>query len=69
MARGKRKATPQRSSLTAHNFLPTLTKPMAVLGKNVLVQGRDWGSCPAADKDKWFQCTVRKFEAVVTALT
>ena len=38
----------------------------AVFGRRpfVKIQGRDWGGCPASDKDKWFKCIVREFEAV-----
>ena len=55
------KATPK---LAAHNFLPVLTKPAEVIGDYVSLQGKEWTGCPAADKEKWFRCTVRQFEGV-----
>ena len=55
------KSTPK---LAAHNFLPMLTKPAEVIGDYVSLQGKEWTGCPAADKDKWFRCTVRRFEGV-----
>jgi hypothetical protein len=61
---GKGKASSSSSSLVAHNFLPTLTKPAAVIGDFISIQGRDWQGCPASDKEKWFRCVVRKFDAL-----
>ena len=52
------------SKLTAHNFLPTLSKPAEVIGEYIKMQGKDWKGCPAADKDKWYRCVVRAFEAM-----
>ena len=63
MGCSKRKAVAQKK-LIAHNFLPTLNRPAEVIGDYVVVQGREWSGCPAADKDKSFRCSVRKFEAM-----
>ena len=52
------------SKLTAHNFLPTLSKPAEVIGEYIKMQGKDWKGCPAADKDKWYRCVVRAFEVM-----
>ena len=41
-----------------------MSKPLSAVGLFVEIQGSDWGGCPAADKDKWFKCIVRQFEAV-----
>ena len=61
MRRGGKKAAPPR--LTTQ-LLPVLSKPLSAVGLFVEIQGSDWGGCPAADKDKWFKCIVRQFEAV-----
>ena len=60
MGKGK-KAAPARLSA---QLLPVLKKPSSAVGLFVKIQGRDWGGCPASDKDKWFKCIVREFEAV-----
>ena len=62
----KKKATSGKgcSKLLAHNFLPTLTKPAAVIGDYISIQGKDFPGCPHADKEKWFRCVVRQFEAM-----
>ena len=60
MGKGRKAAQP---SLAAQ-LLPQLAKPATAIGEFVEIQGSDWGSCPAADKDKWFKCIVRQFEAV-----
>ena len=52
-----------QASLAAQ-LLPTLAKPSSAVGAFVELQGREWGGCPAADKEKWFRCIVRQFEAV-----
>ena len=52
------------SMLIAHNFLPTLTKPMEIIGDYIAMQGKDWTGCPSADKEKHYRCIVRKFEAM-----
>ena len=51
----KKKATSGKgcSKLLAHNFLPTLTKPAAVIGDYISIQGKDFPGCPHADKEKW----------------
>ena len=56
----KRKGQP---SLAAQ-LLPTLAKPASAVGAFVEIQGCEWNGCPAADKEKWFKCIVRQFEAV-----
>ena len=56
-----RKPAPAR--LTAQ-LLPVLAKPLSAVGIFVVIQGRDWGGCPASDKDKWLKCIVRRIEAV-----
>ena len=48
----------------AAQLLPTLPKPASAIGDFIQIQGREWGGCPAADKEKWFRCIVRQFEAV-----
>mmetsp|Transcript_148 Transcript_148/g.313 ORF Transcript_148/g.313 Transcript_148/m.313 type:complete len:249 (-) Transcript_148:146-892(-) len=55
-----RKAQPRLSG----QLLPQLAKPGSVVGEFIEIQGREWGSCPAADKDKWFKCIIRAFDAV-----
>jgi hypothetical protein len=45
-------------------LLPQLAKPNAVIGEFIEIQGRDWAGCPTSEKDKWFKCVVRKFDAV-----
>jgi len=60
----KRKAAAPTSKLVAHNFLPLLTKPAAVIGDYVSIQGKDFPGCARADKEKWYRCTVRQFDAV-----
>ena len=62
--RQKKSNAAASSSLLAHNFLPTLTRPTMVIGSFVSMQGKDWDGCPAADKEKIFKCTVRAFEAI-----
>ena len=57
----KAKSTPK---LSAHNFLPTISKPDEIVGDFIAMPGREWSGCPAGDKDKLFRCVVRKFEAV-----
>jgi hypothetical protein len=52
------------SMLAAHNFLPTLTKPMEIIGDYIAMQGKDWTGCPSADKEKHYRCIVRKFKAM-----
>ena len=61
MRRGGKKAAPPR--LTTQ-LLPVLSKPLSAVGLFVEIQGSDWGGFPAADKDKWFKCIARQFEAV-----
>ena len=60
MPKGKSTAQP---TLVAQ-LLPVLPKPSSAIGMFVEIQGCDWGGCPASDKDKWFKCIVRQFEAV-----
>ena len=49
MARGGKKPAAKISKLTAHNFLPGLTKPSSVIGDYVSMQGKEWtGSRPCA---------------------
>mgnify|MGYP007078090933 CR=1 FL=1 len=61
----KKAATAKGSSkLVAHNFLPTLTKLAEVVGDYIAMQGKDWTGCPSADKEKWYRCIVRQFEAM-----
>ena len=57
--RGSKALAKPTSKLIAHNFLPTLTKPQEVVGSFIVMPGREWAGCPAADKDKLF-----KFAAV-----
>ena len=60
IAKGKAKSQPR---LVAQ-LLPHLAKPLSAIGDYIEIQGREWGSCPAADKDRWFKCIVRQFDAV-----
>jgi len=59
----KRKAKGSKASVVAH-FVPLLTKPAEVIGDYISMQGKEWPGCPAADKDKWYRCVVRHFEAM-----
>ena len=42
-------------------FGPTLPKPAVAIGKFAAVPGIYWISCPAADKEKRYLCTVIEF--------
>jgi hypothetical protein len=61
---GKGRKPAKSATLTAHNFLPSLSKPSEVVGEFISIQGSDWQGCPASDKQKWFRCVVRKFDAL-----
>jgi hypothetical protein len=60
---GKGRKASKSATLTAHNFLPSLNKPNEVIGEFISIQGSDWQGCPASEKEKWFRCIVRKFDA------
>ena len=62
MAKGKGKGSAQPR--LAAQLLPILPKPASAVGEFVQIEGREWGGCTASDKDKWFRCIVRQFEAV-----
>ena len=61
---GKKKAatTSQRSLMTS--MYPTLSKTAVAIGKFASVPGKYWHSCPAADKEKRYLCTVLEFKSV-----
>jgi hypothetical protein len=60
MAKGKNKAQPKLIA----TLYPQLAKPLSAIGDFIELKGSEWGGCPASEKDNWFKCTVRKFEAV-----
>jgi hypothetical protein len=62
--RGKGGKSAAQSKLVAHNFLPNLARPSDVIGEFIEIRGSDWGGCPASEKEKWFKCIVRQFDAV-----
>ena len=45
-------------------LLPSIVKPASAVGAFIEIQGLEWRGCPAADKEKWFKCIVRQFEAM-----
>ena len=54
-ASSKRKAPSKAgkgTALVAHHFLPVWTKPSAVIGDYIEIQGKEWQGCPTADKEK-----------------
>ena len=59
---GSRKKTCQPN--LGNQLLPVLLKQSSVIGDTIAVDGRYWDSCPTADKDKWFTCIVREFDAL-----
>ena len=55
MGKKKQKEAKPTTTLAAHNFLPTLTKPQSVVGDFIAMAGREWDGCPPADKAKLFR--------------
>ena len=64
MGKGSKAASKQPK--VGAQLLPLLQKPTTTIGAFIEIQGRDWGGCPAAEKDKWFKCAVRAFDAIHT---
>ena len=61
---GKGKMKTKQSSLQTAGLLPMLKKPAEAIGTYLYVPGAFWDKCPAADKEKIFQCLVRDFDAL-----
>ena len=61
---GKGKMKTKQSSLQTAGLLPMLKKPAEAIGTYLHVPGAFWDKCPAADKEKIFQCLVRDFDAL-----
>ena len=53
----------QSSLLASFDFskYPQLKKPLEVVGKTIDVPGNFWDKCPAADKERFFKCTIRDY--------
>ena len=60
-SRQKRKSVGSSSTLFNAGMMPLLRKAADAVGKNIDVPGKLWGNCPAADKNKLFNCAVLEY--------